>query len=53
MFKAINEIFTHIKQSTKKTLIHKISTKLLRLEFKLDNIVKSKAIKIIVKKNIA
>ena len=50
IFRAINEIFRHIKQSTKKTLINKISTRLLRLEFKSDNITKSKAINFIAKK---
>ena len=49
IFRAINEIFRHIKQSTKKTLINKISTR-LRLVFKSDNIIKSKAMKFIVKK---
>ena len=48
IFRAINEIFRHNKQSTKKTLIYKISTRLLLLEFKSDNIAKSKAIKFIV-----
>ena len=47
---AINEIFRHIKQSTKKTLINKLSTILLGLEFESDNITKLKAIKFIVKK---
>ena len=50
IFRAINEIFRHIKQSSKKTLINKISTRLLGLEFKSDNTIKSKAIKFIVKK---
>ena len=49
IFRAINKIFRHIKQSTKKTLINKISTRTLRLEFTSDNISKSKAIKFIVK----
>ena len=44
------EIFRSIKQSTKKTLIIRISTRLLGLEFKSDNIIKSKAIKCILKK---
>ena len=43
-------MFRHIKQSTKKTLINKTSTRLLGLEFKSDNIIKSKAIKLIIKK---
>ena len=47
---AINEIFRHIKQPTKKTLINKLSAILLWLEFKSDNITKLKAIKFIVKK---
>ena len=51
IFKTANKTFSHIKQSTKKTLINKISTILLRLEFfKSDNITKSKAMKFIVKK---
>ena len=49
IFRAINEIFGHIKQSTEKTLISKISTRLLRLELKSDNETKSKAIKLIIK----
>ena len=48
--KTINEIFRHIKQSTKKSLINKISMRLLGLEFKSDNKIKSKAMKYIVKK---
>ena len=47
IFRAINEIFGHIKQLT---LINNISMRLLRLEFKSDNIVKPKATKFIVKK---
>ena len=43
-------MFRHIKQSTKKTLINKISTRVLGLEPKSDNIIKSKVIKFIVKK---
>ena len=43
ILKTINEIFRHIKQSTDKALISKISTRLLRLEFKSDNITKSKS----------
>ena len=47
-------MFRHIKQLsnqlTKKTLIAKISMRLLRLEFKSDNTIKSKAIKHIAKK---
>ena len=43
-------MFRQIKQSTKKTLINKTSTRLLRLQFKSDNITKSKAMKAIVKK---
>ena len=48
--KTINEIFRNIKQSTKKSLINKISMRLLGLEFKSDNKIKSKAMKYIVKK---
>ena len=50
IFRAINEIFRHIKQSTKKTLTKETSTRLLGLEFKSDNIIKSKAIRFIIKK---
>ena len=49
IFRAINEIFRHFKQSTKKTLMNKIPSRLLGLEFKSDNIIKSSAIKFIVK----
>ena len=48
VFRAINEIFRNIKQATKKTLINKTSTTLLRLDFKTDNIIKPTAIKYIV-----
>ena len=48
--RAINEIFRHIKQSTKKTLINKISSRLLGLECKLDKMIKSNAMKLIIKK---
>ena len=50
IFRAINEIFRHIKQLTKRTLASNISTRLLGLEFKSDNIIKSTATKFIVKK---
>ena len=46
----INEIFRDIKQSTKKALLNRISIRLLGLEFKSENIIKSKAMKFIVKK---
>ena len=56
IFKAIDGIFRHIKQSsnqlTKKTLIDKISMSLLRLEFMSDNTIKSKAMKYIVNKTL-
>ena len=35
----------------KKTIINKTSIRLLGLEFKSDNMIKSKAIKLIIKKN--
>ena len=50
IFRTINKIFRHIKQSTKKVLIRKISTRLLGLEFKSNKIITSKAMKFIVKK---
>ena len=37
-------------QSTKKALINKFSTRLLGLEFKSSNIMKSKAVKFVIKK---
>ena len=49
IFRTINQIFNCIKQSIKKTLINKISMWLLGLEFKSDNMIKSKAMKFIVK----
>ena len=49
-FRIINKIFRHIKQWTKNTLLNNISTRLLKLNFKSDNIIESKAMKFIVKK---
>ena len=51
-FMATNEIFRHIKQLTNKTLANEISTRLLGLEFKSENIIKSKATKVIVEKTL-
>ena len=48
--KAINEIYRHIKNSTKKSLIGKISKRLLELEFKSSHSIKLKCLKFIVKK---
>ena len=56
--KAQNEIFSNIKKSnkesnkelTKKFLIDELSNKLLRLEFKSDNSMKTKCLKYVVKK---
>ena len=49
-----NEIFRHIKepikQSTKKGLIDQLSNKLLRLEFKSNNSIKTRCLKYVVKK---
>ena len=50
LFRAISEIFRGNKQSSKKTLINIIAMRLLGLQFKSDNTIKSKAIKFIVKK---
>ena len=50
IFRAINEIFRYIKKSTKKTPINKISTRSLGLEFKSDNLIKSRARKLLLKK---
>ena len=43
-FRTTNKIFRHIKQSIKNTLLNNISTRLLKLKFKSDNIIESKAI---------
>ena len=61
IFKAINEIHRHIKistkklteKSTKKSLIDDLSNKLLRLEFKSNNSIKTKCLKYVVKKVLA
>ena len=58
IFKAINEIHRHITRSTKKlteestkeSLIEVLSNKLLGLEFKLNNPIKRKCLKYVVKK---
>ena len=48
IFKAINEIHRHIKESikkpTKESLMNKLSNKLLRLEFKSNNSIKTKCL---------
>ena len=50
IFKEINKIRRHIKKSTKKSLIDDLSKRLLELEFKKHNSIKSKCLKWIVKK---
>ena len=45
----INQIYTHINKSTKKSLIHDLSKRFLELEFKSNHSVKSKCLKWIVK----
>ena len=45
IFKEINKIHRHIKKSTKKSLIDDISKRLLKLEFKQHNAIKSKCLK--------
>ena len=50
ILKAINEIYRHIKNSSKKSLIDKISKRLLELEFKSNHSIKSKCLKWVVKK---
>ena len=52
IFRAINEVFRQIKQSTKKTLIDKIAIKLIELEFKSDSKIRIKCYTIYCKKNI-
>ena len=50
IFRAMNKIHRHIKKSTKKSLIDKISKRLLKLEFKSNHLIIIKALKRIVKK---
>ena len=58
IFRVINEIHRHIKnsteklteKSTKKSLIDELSNKLLRLEFKSNNSIKAECLKYVVKK---
>ena len=50
IFKAINEIYRHIKKSTKNFLIDKILKRLLELGFKLYHSIITKALKSVVSK---
>ena len=50
IFREINKIHRHIKKSSKKSLIDKISTRLLELEFVDNHSIKSKCLKWIVRK---
>ena len=50
VFKEINKIHRHVKKSTKKSLINDLSKRLLELEFKSNQSIKSKCLKWIVKK---
>ena len=50
IFRAINKIHRHIKKSTKKSLIDKISKRLLELEFNTNHSIITKALKRVVKK---
>ena len=45
IFREINKIHRHIKKSSKKSLIDKISKRLLELEFQYDHSIKSKCLK--------
>ena len=49
IFKEINKIQRHIKKSTKKWLTDDLSKRLLELQFKQNNAIKSKCLKWIVK----
>ena len=49
-FKEINKIHRHTGKSSKKSLIDKISKRLLEIEFASDHLIKSKYLKWIVKK---
>ena len=50
IFKEINKIQRHTEKSSKKSLIDKISKRLLEIEFASDHLIKSKYLKWIVKK---
>ena len=50
IFRAINKIHRHIKKSTKKSLIDKISKSLLKLEFNSNHSMITKALNIVVRK---
>ena len=50
IFKEINKIHRHIKKSSRKYLIDRISKRLLELEFKLNHSIKSKCLKWIIRK---
>ena len=50
IFKEINKIHRHIKKSSRQYLIDRISKRLLELEFKLNQLIKSKCLKWIVRK---
>ena len=50
IFKEINKIHRHIKKSSRKYLIDRISKRLLELEFKSNHSIKSKCLKWIIRK---
>ena len=50
IFRVINKIHIHIKKSTKKSLIDKISKRLLELEYKSSHSIITKTLKRVVKK---
>ena len=50
IFKAINKIEKHLKESSKKFLVENISKRLLELEFQSNHSIKAKALKYVVKK---
>ena len=50
IFKSINEIHRHIKNSTEKSLTDKISERILELQFKSNHSIITKALKRVVKK---
>ena len=51
ILKAINEIHRHIEESSKKSLIDKISKRLTELESKSNHLIESKCLKNVAKKN--
>ena len=50
MYVEIGKIYNHVNRSSEKSLIEKISKRLLEVEFKSNHLIKSKCLKYVVKK---